>query len=218
MTPLLKESFADKIGVSRETLEALDIYLALLQRWQQKINLVGASTLEDPWRRHFLDSAQLLRFIPPRSRTLVDVGTGAGFPGLVLAIMGVPNVTLVEVDQKKVAFLREVARATETSVHIHVDRVEKIEAKPADVLTARAFAPLSRLLSWTTGLIYGNTTALLLKGRNYREELTAAEKEWSMLSEAHKSAGNDDSVILVLKGIRHVDRSQSEFPSDYRGC
>lgn len=216
--PLSKAAFGDWLNVSRETLDRLDTYLTLLQKWQAKVNLVGARTLEDPWRRHMADSAQLLRFLPPGSQNLVDVGSGAGFPGLVLAVLGVRNVTLIDSDQRKGAFLREVARVTETAVDIRSARVEEITDLKADVLTARAFAPLNRLLTWTTGLRHSNTVGLLLKGRAYEEELTDARKEWSMSVERHKSAGHDDSVILVLKDIRHVDASAESAAPDHRRC
>src|SRR5690349_24214445 len=98
---LTPEQFADLVPVSRETLERLAAYLDLLRRWQRTINLVGAGTLDDPWRRHILDSIQLVRFLPEGARRLVDLGSGAGLPGLVLAIMGVPDVHLIESDRRK---------------------------------------------------------------------------------------------------------------------
>src|SRR5918912_3476535 len=110
--PLTPEGFAELVPVSRETLDRLAAYLDLLRRWQRTINLVGAATLDDPWRRHLLDSAQLLRFLPEGVRRLVDLGSGAGLPGLALAILGVPEVHLIESDRRKAAFLREAARAT----------------------------------------------------------------------------------------------------------
>ena len=133
--------FQAKSGVSRETLERLTIYADLLVKWQAKINLVGPETLADLWSRHMLDSAQLFPLIRPDAKRLVDLGSGAGFPGLVLGVMGAPDVHLVESDARKCAFLREAARLTGTTVTIHNKRIEQVAPLGADVVTARALAP-----------------------------------------------------------------------------
>ena len=122
------------------------LYLELLGRWQRAINLVGPATLADPWRRHVLDFGQLLAHLPAPAGPLVDLGSGAGFPGLVLALLGVPEVALIESDRRKAAFLREVARATGAEVAVHAERIEVCTPWPAAVVTARALAPLPRLL------------------------------------------------------------------------
>jgi len=132
--------------VSRETRERLNTYAELLRKWQRSINLVGPKTLDDLWNRHFVDSAQLLPLIPPTARVLVDFGSGAGFPGLVLAILGMAEVHLIESDQRKATFLREVARATGTPVTVHAKRIEQVTPFPADIVSARALAPLGDLL------------------------------------------------------------------------
>ena len=128
--PLSREEFGDRLGVSRETLERLSIHLELLRRWQPAINLVGAATLADPWRRHFLDSAQLAAHVPSAARSCIDVGSGAGFPGMVLALLGVSGVHLIESDRRKAQFLREVARATGAAVAVHAERIERLRAWP----------------------------------------------------------------------------------------
>src|SRR5437660_9171448 len=138
MVTLSPAEFAAATGVSRETLPRLDAYAELLRRWSPRINLVAASTLDDLWRRHFLDSAQLLPLIPAAARNLVDLGSGAGFPGLVLAILGVPGVELVEADARKCAFLREAARTAGATVRIHQARIDSLPARAFDVITARA--------------------------------------------------------------------------------
>src|SRR5438128_2737225 len=135
MAPLSVAEFAAETGVSRETLARLDAYAELLRQWAPRINLVAASTLADSWRRHFLDSAQLLPLIPPEARSLIDLGSGAGFPGLVLAIIGVPGVELVEADARKCAFLREAARIAAAPVRIHNTRIESVPAHAVDVVT-----------------------------------------------------------------------------------
>ena len=136
------KGFADLVPVSRETLARLEAYVDLLTRWSVRINLVGRDTLADLWRRHILDSAQLHRFIPSTAKTLIDVGSGAGLPGLVLAILGVAGVELVEADSRKAAFLREAARVTDADVTIRPCRIQAVPPHPANVVTARACAPL----------------------------------------------------------------------------
>ncbi|MCC7046403.1 MAG: 16S rRNA (guanine(527)-N(7))-methyltransferase RsmG [Alphaproteobacteria bacterium] len=139
MTP---EAFAAQVDVSRETLDRLAAYVELLKRWQARINLVAASTLDDVWRRHILDSAQLYRFVEPKSARLYDIGSGAGFPGLVLAIMGLSDVHLIESDRRKIEFLREAARITATKITLHGKRVETIAPADADFVTALGCASL----------------------------------------------------------------------------
>ena len=137
-TALTPDGFAALTGVSRETLARLEAYAELLKRWSGRINLVSRNTLGDLWRRHFLDSAQLLPFIPDKARSLVDLGSGAGFPGLVLAILGVQGVALIESDKRKCVFLREAARIATAPAKIVDSRIETVKPHPVDVVTARA--------------------------------------------------------------------------------
>ena len=133
MTPM---AFQALTKVSREKIERLQCYAALLCQWQARINLVGESTLVDLWRRHFWDSAQLLQIFPRNYHCLVDIGSGAGFPGLVLAILREGDIHLVEANARKGIFLHEAARITRTSVTIHTARAETLTPWPADVVTA----------------------------------------------------------------------------------
>jgi 16S rRNA (guanine527-N7)-methyltransferase len=195
------EEFQTKSGVSRETLQRLQIYADLLVKWQARINLVGPDTLPDLWQRHFLDSAQLYPLIPPSCRRLVDLGSGAGFPGLVLAIMGAADVHLVESDSRKCAFLREVARVTGTKVTIIDKRIEQIPPLEADVITARALAPLARLLDWAHPHFAPGGQCLFLKGRGSEDELTAAAKEWHISPERVPSQTGAGGLILHFKEV-----------------
>ncbi|HUB94696.1 MAG TPA: 16S rRNA (guanine(527)-N(7))-methyltransferase RsmG, partial [Stellaceae bacterium] len=120
-----RDGFARLMPVSRETLERLDAYVGLLRAWNRRINLVGATTLGDPWRRHILDSAQIHPHLPRGARVLVDLGSGAGLPGAVLAAMGVPEVHLVDSDQRKAAFQREASRVMALPLAIHAERAER---------------------------------------------------------------------------------------------
>jgi 16S rRNA (guanine527-N7)-methyltransferase len=212
MTP---EDFRFASDVSRETMARLQTYADLLVKWQKAINLVSKSTLPDLWQRHMLDSAQLFDIasnivdenagkLPPlKDCTWLDLGSGAGFPGLVLAIMGVGHVHLVESDARKGTFMREVARQTGADVTIHTCRIEKLENQkncpPAvDFISARALAGLEQLMDWSVPFRTQNTVCLFPKGQDVDSELQKL-----LLSEANKikkwpSRTNDDSVVVQI--------------------
>jgi 16S rRNA (guanine527-N7)-methyltransferase len=201
LPPLTSEHFQRLTGVSRETLARLQLYVELLVAWNRRINLVGPRTLGDVWRRHILDSAQLRPLIPPSARILVDLGSGAGLPGLILAILGVPEVHLVEADQRKCAFIREAARVTGTPVTLHAQRLEKITGIHADVVTARAFAPLPNLLDQAENLVDTHSILLFLKGKTVGEELTEAAKGWKMRATLHPSVSDPSGTVLRLEQV-----------------
>ena len=207
MTP---EEFAAAANVSRETLERLKLYAALLEKWNRRINLVGRGTVDDLWRRHMLDSAQLLPLIPADAKSLVDLGSGAGFPGLVLAICGVQNVHLIESDRKKCSFLREATRATGAGVTIHNCRIEEIESFQADIVTSRALAPLPKLLDMAGRFIEKHSILLFLKGKHADRELTDAAKEWNMRIDRIPSHTDSDGTILRLEAISRALHSPKE--------
>lgn len=205
------EEFQAASNVSRETMDRLKLYVALLEKWNRRINLVAKDSLADLWRRHVLDSAQLLPLLPPgpagRPRQLVDLGSGAGFPGLVLAILGAGETHLIESDGRKAAFLREAGRETGTAVTIHNHRIEAVAPFPVEVVTARACAPLPRLLGYAApflaapGAAPGGKTSgigLFLKGRNVDQELTEARERWNMQIERLPSRTDPAAVILRL--------------------
>jgi 16S rRNA (guanine527-N7)-methyltransferase len=201
VTPLTPDAFAALAGVSRETMARLEAYAELLKRWSGRINLVSRNTLGDLWRRHFFDSAQLLPFIPEKTRSLVDLGSGAGFPGLVLAILGVPGVALIESDKRKAVFLREAARIANTPVKIVDSRIETAKPHPADVVTARACAPLDKLLPLAQRFIGPNTVCLFLKSEHVAAELTAARREWKITAAQLPSRADPRGVILKLEQV-----------------
>jgi len=180
----------------------LEAYVALLTSWNRRINLVGANTLGDVWRRHILDSAQLLPLLPDKTRIVVDLGSGAGLPGLVLAVMGAPEVHLIESDQRKAAFLREAKRVTESSnVTIHAVRAEKMGRFPADAVVARAVAPLNQLLYIAEPFLTSRSVCLFLKGKAAEAELTEARKTWRMKAETLPSRADPAGVILRLGAV-----------------
>jgi 16S rRNA (guanine527-N7)-methyltransferase len=209
MEPLDSEAFAALSGVSRETLVRLEAYAELLVRWSARINLVGANTLGDFWRRHFLDSAQLFAHLPEGTRNLIDLGSGAGFPGLVLSISGVPEVELVEADARKCAFLREAARVAAAPALIRNSRIEAMPPHIVDVVTARGCAPLDRLLVLAQPFIGPDTVCLFPKGERAREELTAASQAWTMDATFHESRTDRRGVILCLRRVARHERCGS---------
>ncbi len=198
-------AFQAATNVSRETLDRLEAYAELLRKWAQRINLVGGSTLDDLWHRHMLDSAQLRQHIPNDAQVLVDFGSGAGFPGLVLAIMGVPDVHLIESNQRKGAFLREAARITGTPVTVHSARAESLSGWKADVVTARALAPLPILLEYAAPFVSPSTLCLFLKGRRVDDELTETQKRWNITYDIFSSLTDPEGSIVRLEAISRVD-------------
>lgn len=192
------------LGVSRETLDRLRAYLDLLERWQRTINLVGGGTLADPWRRHILDCGQLWRHWPAAAKRTVDLGSGAGLPGIVLAALGAPDVHLIESDQRKAAFLREASRACGVAVTVHAARIEAVPALAADVVTSRALAPLPQLLAYAERHVHPGTTCLFLKGRNASSELTEAARSWTMAASWVASLSDPDARVLILREIRRA--------------
>jgi 16S rRNA (guanine527-N7)-methyltransferase len=195
------QGFAEIVPVSRETLARLEAYAELLTRWSARINLVGRDTIADLWRRHILDSAQLRAFVPDHARNMIDLGSGAGFPGLILAILGVPGMELVEADSRKCAFLREAIRITETAAIIRPSRIEAVPRHPVDVVTARACAPLDRLLGLAEPFLSPGSECLFLKGERVEEELTLARKHWTMTESAYQSRSDPRGVVLRLQQV-----------------
>jgi 16S rRNA (guanine527-N7)-methyltransferase len=198
--------FAEIVPVSRETLARLEAYAELLTRWSARINLIGRDTIADLWRRHILDSAQLRPFVCAAASSVIDLGSGAGLPGLVLAILGVPGVELVEADSRKCAFLREAARIIEISVMLRPCRIEAVSPHPVDVVTARACAPLDRLLGLAEPFLAPDSECLFLKGERVEEELTLARKRWTMVASACPSRSDPRGVVLRLQQVARKPR------------
>jgi 16S rRNA (guanine527-N7)-methyltransferase len=247
--------FAAAFDVSRETLERLATYEALLRQWQKAVNLVAPSTLDALWHRHFADSAQIVRLAPVGARSWVDLGSGAGFPGLVVAILlaGSPSprlrgeghgeavlpargegrqhtpeqasaphpsplpaegrregmatrVTLIESDSRKCAFLREVARKTGVAVDILSTRIElaatQAKVKPPEVVSARALAPLDRLLGLAAPLFTPSTVGVFLKGRDAALEIETAAKAWTFAVEMVPSITEATGRVVVIRDLQ----------------
>ena len=195
-------------GVSRETLGRLEVMVETLLRWQKAINLVGRATLDDVWTRHVLDSAQLAPLIPATTKSLADLGSGAGFPGLVLATLRSElDVTLIESDARKSAYLSEAARkmGLPKQPKILINRIEAAPPAQADVVTARALAPLGQLLTWADRHRANPAICLFHTGKDWRAELTGAMKDWEIECTPQPSVTDRDAVILRIGSYRAKD-------------
>ena len=194
-------SAIEALGVSRETIERLGVFTDLLRRWAPRINLISRNDIPQLWGRHILDALQLLPLIPPNTSRATDIGSGAGFPGLILAIAAAIQFDLVEADQRKCAFLREAARATNATVQIHAHRIEALKLLPAPLITARALAPLGDLLSLAAPLAAPDGFFLFPKGTDAEQELTGAGAAWNMRVERFPSALAGGGVILRISEV-----------------
>jgi 16S rRNA (guanine527-N7)-methyltransferase len=190
------------VKVSHETVERLSLYHDLLLKWQTKVNLVGPDTIGEAWQRHFLDSLQLLNILPTLKCRMLDFGTGAGFPGMILAIAGVSDMHLVESDAKKITFLKEVARITKTNVSIHHGRIEQQNFSDVNVILSRACSALEKLFVFSSPFVSHGTTCLFHKGKNYSTELEDANEQWDFDSTVIPSVTDAQGVILKISNLR----------------
>ena len=181
----------------------LERFASLLARWNRRINLVSSGDLTKLWPRHICDSLQLAAHVPAAA-TIIDLGSGAGFPGLILAIRTGNPVTLIEADTRKAAFLREAARETGAHVTILNARIEDATPPAASIVTARALAPLPTLLHWAAPLLLPSGCCLFLKGKSVEDELTEAGTRWHMTIERTPSRTDPEGVILALSHIRRI--------------
>ena len=201
------EDFCLFQNVSRETYEKFKIFEKNLVKWQSSINLVSSSTLNDIWIRHLLDSSQLYPFVQQIKGNVIDFGSGAGFPGLVLAIMGHKKVCLVESDKKKCTFLREIAMLCETDVTIYNKRIENMEFIDVDLIVSRALAPLSKLVNYVETFVGKSPTKitelpklLFLKGKSYKSEILDLHKYKKLYFQEYSSLTDKYGKILYFNG------------------
>ncbi len=197
------KNIAEKYNVSHETITDLNTYHTLLIEWQEKINLVSDSSLLQAKTRHFEDSVQLFKYIPKGAETLIDFGSGAGFPALVLAIIAKTetpylNISMVESIKKKTVFLKEVAEKTGTKVQIINDRIENVKTQKFDVITSRAMTSLDNLLNYSYRFCSKNTVCIFPKGKKYAEELSLAHKKWNFKCCIEPSSISDEGKILII--------------------
>jgi 16S rRNA (guanine527-N7)-methyltransferase len=204
----LREMHRLGVDVSRETTTQLKAFVELLGRWQKAINLIGRTTVEDVWTRHILDSAQLHPAIPLQAKTLIDLGSGGGFPGLVVAALRPDlDVTMIESDARKAAFLGEAGRRMDLKKQprIVIKRIEEAPRAQADVVTARAVAPLRQLLGWADRHRSPDAICLFHKGKGWQGELAEALKDWDVSSQPLASVTDRDAVILRIGAYSPAD-------------
>jgi 16S rRNA (guanine527-N7)-methyltransferase len=202
--PLTQAAFQSLTGIDDAAQARLQIYAETLADWNSRMNLVSPNSLTDLWRRHMLDSAQLVPLIPTSARRHIDIGSGAGFPGLVIAALLGPGVgletTLIEATEKKCVFLRAAADAMGIAAHVTVlrGRAEEVKPEPADVVTARAVAPLVSLLFYARRLVAKGGLCLFPKGRTALDELTEARRSWTIRSEMVPSRSDASGAIVLV--------------------
>jgi 16S rRNA (guanine527-N7)-methyltransferase len=200
----VKHSPDATFDVSRETADRLKTYADLLLRWNRTINLISRRDEAQIWERHIADSLALLPLLPPDFSHAIDLGSGGGLPGLVLAIVSGRPFHLVEADHRKAAFLREAARTTGAPATIHACRIEAVDLPPAPVITARALAPLPVLLGLAHPLLAPGGICIFPKGRSATDELTQAAAEWHMVVTQTASPTDPAATLLQISEIRRV--------------
>ncbi|NNC38292.1 MAG: 16S rRNA (guanine(527)-N(7))-methyltransferase RsmG [Acidimicrobiales bacterium] len=198
--------FQRAIDITDETLNLYKHWFALLTRWNSRINLVASSTLRDFWFRHAMDSHQIHACLPPGTKTIIDLGAGAGFPGIALAVMmrDTPGaqITLVESNGKKCNFLRTVIRELSLPAEVIQRRAEDLTHQPYDVVTARAFAPLPRLLSYAHQFWNGTTVGVFPKGESWESEIEDALVAWEFKNKTQPSQTDENARILMVTKLR----------------
>lgn len=189
-------------NVSRETLSRLEHYRDELLRWNQRINLISPSTESNIWTRHIEDAYQIVRLLPENTKTITDFGTGAGIPGIILAITTPAHVHLVESDAKKIAFLRHIKHTLSLNITLHHTRIESLEPWGNDVVTARALSPLPDLFTLLEGFLGKTHLSIFPKGKNSVKEIEETRINWKFEYDIHPSQIEPDANIIVSRHIR----------------
>ncbi len=190
--------------IEPDKVNKIERYVTLLKKYQRHFNLIGNSTINNIWVRHVVDSAQIFRLLPQEksNASLIDVGSGAGFPGIILAIMGRNDVLLCEKSRKKVDFLNEVIENCKIRASIINNRVENLNQNNCSIIVSRAFSSLKKLIKSTIHLIKKDTTLVLHKGKKYKEEIAEVNKRYSFKAEYYNSITSDEGKIIKLKNIK----------------
>ena len=202
---MLKKDIIKDLSLTGKQQKKLEDYIEALKDYNAHTNLVGRSTLINPWKEHILDSLQILPFIKDKKLSILDMGTGAGLPGLALNILGCENVSLVDSNGKKIFFLKQVKKKLNLNVRIFLKRIERLENLKYDMLTSRALANLDKLLSYSQKFIKKNTVLIFLKGKAVNDELTDARKNWKFTLEKKQSISDQRGTILIIKDLRKND-------------
>lgn len=203
-----RDEFIRHFPVSHETLSKLDRYVDLLEEWNAKFNLIADSTLPHIWRRHFLDCAQLIKFFPQNAKTVADLGSGAGLPGIILSILGAPEVHLIESTGKKADFLNVVVKELSLSAIVRKVRVESLFNIRFDIITARALKPLPQLLKLSKPLIKKESLCLFLKGQNVHAEFAEAKRLWKFDAEIFPSLSDASGRVLKISNLHSFSKKR----------
>lgn len=208
MTHPEPQAILDRFDVSRESRSKIETYVKLLLAWQQRINLIGPATVDAIWTRHICDALQLLPLLPPGTRTIAELGSGAGIPGLIVAMAAGLEAHLYESNGKKAAFLREAARQTHTRATVHNIRLESLQGRSdlprVQCVVARALAPLPLLLEYASPFLAQGAVGLFHKGQDVEAELTEATKYWRIAVSKHASQCDSRGVILEIREASRV--------------
>ena len=196
-----KDTIIKKYNLSKRQVGLIDTYLEDLNKTNQNINLVGSSTLNNPWDRHINDSLQLSMFILNKRSSIIDLGTGAGLPGLILTIYGYSNVLLIDSKLKKIKFIRDYSTKNKLSVKTSCSRVESLKDQKFDFVVSRAFASLSQTLHYSLIFSKKNTSYLFLKGRNVKNEILDAKKYFKFNYRLFESQSNGGGYIVKINGF-----------------
>ena len=199
-----KTEILKTFSVSKKQEHLLDQYILFLLEYNAHTNLVGKSTLLNPWKSHILDSLQILPLLEKKHLSILDMGTGAGFPGSVLSIAGCKNVTLIDSNGKKINFLKYVKKKIDLKANIVLGRVENLNNRKFDIITSRALANLNKLLSYSHKLIKKNTLLIFLKGKTANEEIEEAKKKWSFDLIKHQSISDPRGKLLLIKKLKRI--------------
>ena len=197
-----KKEILNNFSISKNQEAILQKYLDKLQNYNSHTNIVGKSTLLKPWISHILDSLQILPFIQNKKFSILDMGTGAGLPGIVLNVLGCSNVTLVDSNQKKINFLKSIKKELNLKINLILGRLENIKNSKFDVITSRALANLEKLLSYSQKFMKKNTVLIFLKGKTVNEELKEAQKKWIFQFQKFKSISDSRGSILIIMNIK----------------
>lgn len=199
-----KQITKKNFSINQNQEKTIENFLEELTLYNNKINLVGKSTMADPWRSHILDSIQITNIITNKNSRILDMGTGAGFPGLILSILGYRKVTLVDSSRKKISFLKEVCKKLDIDANILLQRIELIQNNSYDFLTSRALANLNKLLFYSHKLIHKHTVMVFLKGQNATSEINDAKKNWDFSFSVLKSLSDDRGKILIINKLSTI--------------
>ena len=201
----MKESILKEYSIDPKKEALLESFLEKLSQYSEHTNLVGRSTLGNPWVSHILDSLQITPHIKNKNSTILDMGTGAGFPGAVLSILGFKNVTLVDSNGKKINFLKTTKKELLLNFNIILGRLENLNNLRYDVITSRALAKLDNLFSYSQKFLKKNTVMIFLKGKTVNEEIQEEEKKWNFQFTKSQSASHSDGSILIIRNLKKND-------------